>query len=341
MLGIKGFFKKFGKKDDEDASTKDAAKERLHLVLMQDRANVSVDFLEMMKQEIIDVIKKYVDVDEAEIDVRLTNQINDDGTNGAPALYANIPITGIKNEKINSKIKNKSEQTEVKKVINKNVIEENGNDNKKENKEVKRTISDGEILKSSNTGTVKKTTTKKVASKTKNEDKTTTNSKDNNENKTEESNNQENKTTGETTDSCMNKCETQECKDECKQDTKTTSNVLDDIIYPLYVPEDTYLHSKDTVSTDNGNRVILTFAGTDPFILVEEKSTMNEDMEIIPVNGEPLLIGNTIGAIGDNSVYWTSNGVDFYLTSNTLNSNEMMTIAESITNGTSLVANTK
>lgn len=170
MLGIKGFFKKFGKKDDEDASTKDAAKERLHLVLMQDRANVSVDFLEMMKQEIIDVIKKYVDVDEAEIDVRLTNQINDDGTNGAPALYANIPITGIKNEKINSKIKNKSEQTEVKKVINKNVIEENGNDNKKENKEVKRTISDGEILKSSNTGTVKKTTTKKVASKTKNED---------------------------------------------------------------------------------------------------------------------------------------------------------------------------
>ena len=85
----------------------------------------------------------------------------------------------------------------------------------------------------------------------------------------------------------------------------------------------------------------LTVAGTDPFILVEEKSTMNEDMEIIPVNGEPLLIGNTIGAIGDNSVYWTSNGVDFYLTSNTLNSNEMMTIAESITNGTSLVANTK
>ena len=152
---------------------------------------------------------------------------------------------------------------------------------------------------------------------TKNEEKTTTKAKDNNENKTEE------------------------CKDECKQDTKTTSNVLDDIIYPLYVPEDTYLHSKDTVSTDNGNRVILTFAGTDPFILVEEKSTMNEDMEIIPVNGEPLLIGNTIGAIGDNSVYWTSNGVDFYLTSNTLNSNEMMTIAESITNGTSLVANTK
>ena len=99
MLGnIKGFFKKFGKKEEVDENTKDAAKERLHLVLMQDRANVSADFLEMMKQEIIDVIKKYVDVDEEEIDVRLTNQINDDGSNGAPALYANIPILNIKND---------------------------------------------------------------------------------------------------------------------------------------------------------------------------------------------------------------------------------------------------
>ena len=64
-------------------------------------------------------------------------------------------------------------------------------------------------------------------------------------------------------------------------------------------------------------------------------------MEIVPVNGEPVILGNTIGALGDNSVYWSASGVDFYLTSNTLNSSEMMTIAESITNGTSLVARTK
>ena len=51
------FFKKISKKDKNVTSnSKDTAKERLHLVLMQDRANVSVDFLELMKQEIIDVI---------------------------------------------------------------------------------------------------------------------------------------------------------------------------------------------------------------------------------------------------------------------------------------------
>ena len=96
---IVNFFKNIGKKEDNkkaQESSKDAAKERLHLVLMQDRANVSADFLELMKQEIIDVIKKYIDVDESAIDVRLTNKENDDGTNGAPALYANIPIKNIK-----------------------------------------------------------------------------------------------------------------------------------------------------------------------------------------------------------------------------------------------------
>ena len=96
---IINFFKKVGKiENKETGGSKDKAKERLHLVLMQDRANVSADFLELMKQEIIDVIKKYIEVEEGEIDVRLTNEIKEDGTTGAPSLYANIPIVNIRNE---------------------------------------------------------------------------------------------------------------------------------------------------------------------------------------------------------------------------------------------------
>lgn len=90
--------RKITKKEDQTLKSKDAAKERLHLVLMQDRANVSADFLDLMKQEIIDVIKKYIEIDESAIDVKLTNKDNGDGTNGAPALYANIPILNIKDE---------------------------------------------------------------------------------------------------------------------------------------------------------------------------------------------------------------------------------------------------
>lgn len=143
-------------------------------------------------------------------------------------------------------------------------------------------------------------------------------------------------------ESCISDCnEDEECKNECTKETENTSNILDEIIYPLYVPADTYLSSKDTITTDNGNRVILTFAGVDPFILVEEVSVKNAEMEIIPVSGEPLFLGNSIGALTSNSIYWTSNGVDYYLTSNTLNSQDMMTIAESITNSSTLVASLK
>lgn len=119
------FFKKIGKKEEKPISSnsKDAAKERLHLVLMQDRANVSADFLELMKQEIIEVIKKYIEVDENAIDVRLTNKENDDGTNGAPALYANIPIINIKND--------------ARKVGQKEIEENGKNNNPKEKIETK------------------------------------------------------------------------------------------------------------------------------------------------------------------------------------------------------------
>ena len=111
------FFKGLGKsnKDTNTNGSKEAAKERLHLVLMQDRANVSADFLDLMKQEIIEVIKKYIDVDENEIDVRLANKTNEDGTTGAPALYANIPIVSIK-EDVKKEIK-KEEEKDKEEVI--------------------------------------------------------------------------------------------------------------------------------------------------------------------------------------------------------------------------------
>ena len=138
---IMRFFKKMSKKENKPTNSKEAAKERLHLVLMQDRANVSADFLELMKQEIIEVIKKYIDIDEKAIDVRLTNKENEDGTNGAPALYANIPIINIKNEtrKINveeNKQEQKQKQEQVKEESKENPkIEEKKEEKEKEIKE--------------------------------------------------------------------------------------------------------------------------------------------------------------------------------------------------------------
>ena len=133
------FLKIFKKNtNEENKDSRDAAKERLHLVLMQDRANVSADFMELMKQEIIEVIKKYIEVDENSIDVKLTNKVNSDGTTGVPMLYANIPITGVKEDKAELKIERtmpKKEDVKVENGQNKDELEKKkrGRKTQKEN----------------------------------------------------------------------------------------------------------------------------------------------------------------------------------------------------------------
>ena len=98
-MKIGNIFKKVVKQEeDPEQESNVVAKERLQLVLMQDRANVSAEFLEMMKNEIVSVVQKYIDVDEDAMDIRLTTEPNEDGTNGIPRIYANIPIIQIKNE---------------------------------------------------------------------------------------------------------------------------------------------------------------------------------------------------------------------------------------------------
>ena len=77
-------------------SSNQTAKERLKLVLIHDRSNVSPQFLEMIKSEIIAVINNYMDVDEDTLDIQLTRTKSDDGERVVPALVANIPIKNLK-----------------------------------------------------------------------------------------------------------------------------------------------------------------------------------------------------------------------------------------------------
>lgn len=77
-------------------NSKDVAKDRLKLVLIHDRANVSPQFLEMVKGEIIKVISNYMDIDESALDIQMTRTKSDDGEGIVPALIANIPIKNVK-----------------------------------------------------------------------------------------------------------------------------------------------------------------------------------------------------------------------------------------------------
>ena len=154
--GVKNIFKKKANKqpivvqeEEKKEINKDTAKERLHLVLVQDRANISADFIEMMRQEIIDVVNKYVDIDENEVKVNLENKKNNDGTVGNPSLYVTVPIVGIKDEarkynkdldKLQEESKKKQKEKEKEKAAKKAKEQEAQNDksetnNNEENKE--------------------------------------------------------------------------------------------------------------------------------------------------------------------------------------------------------------
>lgn len=84
------FFKFFSSKP----SPKDVAKERLQLILIHDREDFSPEFLEVIKGEILKVLLKYAELDNGDIEVKLTR--TEAGENSSPALVASIPIKNMR-----------------------------------------------------------------------------------------------------------------------------------------------------------------------------------------------------------------------------------------------------
>ena len=126
----------------------------------------------------------------------------------------------------------------------------------------------------------------------------------------------------------------------CQTEESKKTSTIDSILYPLYIPSNTYLTSSEKVDTEIGNRVILTFSGDKNFVLIEEPTIANTSMEIVPVYGEPLLLTETIGALSASSLSWDNNNVSYYLASTELTVDEMQLIANSLGNST-IVASTK
>lgn len=107
-------------------------------------------------------------------------------------------------------------------------------------------------------------------------------------------------------------------------------STIEDIIYPMYIPVNTSLSSQDKVNTSTGERVILTFDGESPFMFIQENATASSEFTTIPVNGELVMLGGTIGVLDDSSISWISEGMEYYLVSSTLNDEELLEVARSI-----------
>lgn len=117
----------------------------------------------------------------------------------------------------------------------------------------------------------------------------------------------------------------------------TQTGTIEDSIYPLYIPTGTVLTNEEKIEKTNGERIIMTFEGEKPFLLVEETTNIEEEFSIIPTYGEPYLLIDTVGALTDSSITWSSNGIDYYIVSDVMSQDELVDIARSIT----VIPNTK
>ena len=118
--------------------------------------------------------------------------------------------------------------------------------------------------------------------------------------------------------------------------TKETGVTLKDVVYPMYLPSGTKYSGEEVITKDNSERVILTYTGVKPFILIEEASN-NKEHETTLVSGEVVQYGNVLGVLTSTSLNWSNNGKEYYLIGESLSSDEILQIASS----TATVALTK
>ena len=85
------FLKVFSNK----VTPKEVAKDRLRLILIHDRGSLAPEMLDKIREEILEVISKYIEIDGEDVDISF-NRAEDEEGNSGPARVANIPIRNLK-----------------------------------------------------------------------------------------------------------------------------------------------------------------------------------------------------------------------------------------------------
>lgn len=107
------------------------------------------------------------------------------------------------------------------------------------------------------------------------------------------------------------------------------------VFYPMYEPQGTSFSHSEEVETDNGKRVVLSFEGDQPFRLIQQHSrTVEASTSISVSNGEPIDLGFTVGIVTEDeetkTVSWSYGGTDFFLVSETLEQEDIVSVARSV-----------
>ncbi|QQK75211.1 outer membrane lipoprotein carrier protein LolA [Salicibibacter cibarius] len=107
-----------------------------------------------------------------------------------------------------------------------------------------------------------------------------------------------------------------------------------DVFMPSHEPANTELAESEEVETDVGKRVILTYEGDQPFTIIQQPASISAASGTSPTElgyGEPEVLGDVVGVMSEETLTWTSGGIEFIIASDSMESEEMSAIAESMT----------
>lgn len=105
---------------------------------------------------------------------------------------------------------------------------------------------------------------------------------------------------------------------------------IDSEIYPMYIPENTKLADKEVIDLENGERIIMTFEGDNPFMLVQQTASVSDEALIVSVLGDPVQMATSVAAVSDNMVSWVSNGIEYYVVADNMSESELLSVANSV-----------
>ena len=94
------------------------------------------------------------------------------------------------------------------------------------------------------------------------------------------------------------------------------------------------LLDEEVMTTENGTRSFMTYSvqdGEKEFVIIQEPAVRPENKLPVSVEGDPVDLGFTIGALTENSLRWESAGISFFIASDTLSQDEMIEVAASMT----------